>query len=60
MAEARKDATYSVELMRERYSRIVTDEVAKNGLVILAALYGKLLNGTDYGDIVFTECCNLF
>ena len=45
LAEARKDAIYSVELMRERYSRIVADEVAKNGLVILAALYGAILNG---------------
>ena len=45
MAEARKDAVHSVELMRERYSRICSDEIAKNGLIVIIALYGKLLNG---------------
>ena len=45
MAEARKDAMHSVELMRERYSRICSDEIAKNGLIVIIALYGKLLNG---------------
>ena len=45
LAEARKDALASVDLMRARYSRIVADEMSKNGLVILLALYGRLLSG---------------
>ena len=45
MAEARKDAMHSVEPMRERYSRICSDEMAKNGLIVILALYGKLLKG---------------
>ena len=45
LAEARKDALASVDLMGARYSRIVADETSKNGLVILIALYGRILSG---------------
>jgi hypothetical protein len=34
-----------VDLMGARYSRIVADETSKNGLVILIALYGRILSG---------------
>jgi hypothetical protein len=46
LAEARKDALASVDLMTARYSRIVTDETSRNGLVILIALYGRILSGS--------------
>jgi hypothetical protein len=32
--------------MRERYSRIVAEESNKDGLVVVIALYGRILNGT--------------
>lgn len=44
IAETRKEAAYSVELMRERYNRMYTEESAKNGIIILVALYGQLLS----------------
>jgi len=44
LAAARKDAAQSVELMRERYLTICSNETSKNGLVIIVALYGKLFN----------------
>lgn len=47
LAEARKDALASVDLMTARYSRIVTDETSRNGLVILIALYGRILSETE-------------
>jgi hypothetical protein len=31
--------------MLERYSRIRTEEVSRNGLIILAAVYGKIVDG---------------
>ena len=45
LAAARKDAAQSVELMRERYLTICSNETDKNGLVIIVALYGKIFNG---------------
>ena len=45
LAAARKDAAQSVELMRERYLTICSNETDKNGLVIIVALYGKIYNG---------------
>ena len=45
VAEARKEATASIDLMRERFNRIRHDEASRGGLVILAAVYGKLLDG---------------
>ena len=35
----------SPDLMRERFNRIRQDEASKGGLVVVAALYGKLLDG---------------
>ena len=45
VAEARREALASIDLMRERFNRIRQDEAARGGLVIVAALYGKLLDG---------------
>ena len=50
MAAARKDAAQSVELMRERYLTICSNETDKNGLVIIVALYGKIYNGNYQSD----------
>lgn len=44
VAESRKDAIASIDLMLERYSRIRTEEVSRNGLIILAAVYGKIVD----------------
>ena len=45
MAEAKKEAAASVDLMRERFNRIRHDEGSRGGLVIVAAVYGKLMDG---------------
>ena len=45
MAEAKKEAMASIDLMRERFNRIRQDELARGGLVIVVAVYGKLLDG---------------
>ena len=44
MAEAKKEALNSIKLMQERYQRILNEEINKSGLVILVALYGKLID----------------
>lgn len=45
MAEAKKVANSSIDLMMERFDRIRSDETAKGGLVILLAIYGKIYDG---------------
>ncbi|XP_037299974.1 dnaJ homolog subfamily C member 11 [Manduca sexta] len=42
LQEMQRQARATVELMRETYSRIRSEEEKKKGLVILKALYGKL------------------
>lgn len=50
LLEKRKEAQAAIELMSATYARIHDEEVAKKGLVIVRALYGKLLTETtnDY------------
>lgn len=45
LLERRKEAQAAVELMSATYSRIHDEEEAKKGLVIVKALYGKVLTG---------------
>jgi len=42
VAEARREAEASIDLMRERFNRIRTEEENRGGLVVLLALYGQL------------------
>ena len=35
----------SIDLMLERYCRIRSEEASKNGLVIIVAVYGKIIDG---------------
>ena len=35
----------SIDLMLERFSRIRLEETSRNGLVIIAAIYGKVVDG---------------
>ena len=46
VAEGRKEAIASINLMLERYSRIRSEESSRNGLIIIAAVYGKIVEGT--------------
>ena len=48
MAEAKRDAIHAIELMKERYQRILSEETNNNGLVIIVALYGNLANTGMY------------
>lgn len=43
--EKRKEAQAAVDLMAATYARISAEEENKKGLVIVKALYGKLLTG---------------
>jgi len=52
VAEARKEAAASIDLMRERFNRIRHDEASRGGLVIVAAVYGKLLD--DSGELLIS------
>ncbi|PNF16476.1 DnaJ subfamily C member 11 [Cryptotermes secundus] len=44
MAEKKREAQAAVELMRATFARVRSDEEAKRGLVIIKALYGRLVN----------------
>lgn len=45
LVEKRKEAMAAVELMAATYSRIFDEEETKRGLIIVKALYGKVLTG---------------
>lgn len=45
LLERRKEAQAAQELMMATYDRIKTEEENKNGLIILEAVYGKLITG---------------
>jgi DnaJ family protein C protein 11 len=46
MAEKKREAQAAVELMRATFARVRSDEEAKRGLVIIKALYGRVVNVT--------------
>ena len=60
MAESRREAEASIDLMRERYSRILTEEENKNGLVIVCALYGKLVSDNSENLVDLDELMNKY
>ena len=45
VAESRKEAMASIDLMLERFRRIRSEEATRNGLLIVAAVYGKIIEG---------------
>lgn len=49
MAEKKREAHAAVELMRATFARVRSDEEAKRGLVIIKALYGRLVNVPGVG-----------
>ncbi|CAH1647522.1 unnamed protein product [Spodoptera littoralis] len=51
LQEMQRQARATVELMRETYSRIRSDEEKKKGLVILRAIYGKLPSGASGHEV---------
>ncbi|XP_050360997.1 dnaJ homolog subfamily C member 11 [Nymphalis io] len=51
LQEMQRQARATVELMRETYSRIRSDEEKKKGLVIIKALYGKLPAGASAHEL---------
>ncbi|KAG6458071.1 hypothetical protein O3G_MSEX010658 [Manduca sexta] len=59
LQEMQRQARATVELMRETYSRIRSEEEKKKGLVILKALYGKL-PAEQTGDGVSPESPNAY
>ena len=60
VAESRREAEASIDLMRERYSRILTEEENKNGLVIVCALYGKLVSDNSENPVDLDELMNKY
>ena len=57
MAEAKRDAIHAIELMKERYQRILSEETNNNGLVIIVALYGNLANTGMYEPLFRENAC---
>ncbi|CAH0402126.1 unnamed protein product [Chilo suppressalis] len=51
LQEMQRQARATVELMRETYSRIRSDEEKRMGLVIIKAVYGKLPSGASSHEI---------
>ncbi|XP_068632767.1 dnaJ homolog subfamily C member 11 [Battus philenor] len=51
LQEMQQQARATVELMRETYSRIRSDEEKKKGLVIVRAVYGKLPAGAESHEV---------
>ncbi|XP_039763790.1 dnaJ homolog subfamily C member 11 [Pararge aegeria] len=51
LQEMQRQARATIELMRETYSRIRSDEEKNKGLVIIRALYGKLPEGATEHEI---------
>lgn len=47
LLEKRREAEAAQELMKAAYTRIHHEEEAKKGLVIVKALYGKILSGKE-------------
>ncbi|KAK2725482.1 hypothetical protein QYM36_000092 [Artemia franciscana] len=47
LVKKRREAEAAIELMRATYDRIVAEEESKKGLVIINALYGRLLGDYD-------------
>lgn len=55
LQEMQRQARATVELMRETYSRIRSDEEKKKGLVIIKAVYGKLPSGASSHEITVVD-----
>ncbi|XP_060069298.1 dnaJ homolog subfamily C member 11-like [Ylistrum balloti] len=58
MAAKRKEAAATVELMKEAVERSIESEERKRGLVILKALYGKLISDDD-GELLEGQCIDV-
>lgn len=58
LAQKKEEACKAVELMKETYERCVEIEDKKGGLVIMKALYGKLLSSDD-GEILEHTCIDV-
>lgn len=48
LAQKRKEAQAAVDLMTVTYTRICEEEENKRGLIIVKALYGKLITGWNF------------
>ncbi|XP_013405783.1 dnaJ homolog subfamily C member 11-like [Lingula anatina] len=55
IAEKRRQAQSAVELMKETVERIREEEERKGGLIIVRAVYGKIIS-TDSGDFNESQC----
>ncbi|XP_052746724.1 dnaJ homolog subfamily C member 11 [Bicyclus anynana] len=51
LQEMQRQARATIELMRETYSRIRSEEEKKKGLVIIRAIYGKLPAGAEAHEV---------
>ena len=47
MEEKKREAKAAVDLMRETFTRVRSEEEAKKGLVIVKALYGHFINPVE-------------
>ncbi|XP_012943726.1 dnaJ homolog subfamily C member 11 [Aplysia californica] len=58
LAQRKEEASKAVELMKATYERCVEMEEKKSGLVVMKALYGKLLSSDD-GEILEHTCIDV-
>lgn len=60
LLQKRKEAQAAIDLMTAAYSRIKNEEENKKGLIIVKALYGKLILGIICLEIYFYILTKLF
>lgn len=58
MAEKKREATAAVNLMAATFSRIRSDEETRKGLVIVKALYGRLVSLNTNREELSTDSQN--
>lgn len=47
LLQKKKEAEAAMDLMRATYTRILEEEESKKGLIIVKALYGKIISGMN-------------
>lgn len=54
MAEKKREAEAAVDLMSVQYERNYSEEEKRNGLLIISAIYGKIVDNSNSDSSKFT------
>lgn len=60
MAEKKREAEAAVDLMSVQYERNRSEEEKRNGLLIISATYGKIVDDSSSGSSEFSALIKLF